>query len=357
MKCRRCKKTSQCVQERELRHAPALLILNIARGKVIPGTMQHVKDCTAVVIPEQLDMSQHLNMHEFGKGSKVTYSLRGVVSHSGNQLDTGHYVSYIRRGKNRDDWHEMNDSQVQQVPQAYFDDSAVDALSKDLYVNRFTPYVLFYERNFDSDVLVPGREAFNVDEGDSNDEQPSHWTGRERYSTPDAVLSGSNGGNKDKNGHSDRSDDENKNEGEKGAKKQDNAVVWIMGAKGEEKALPAALLVKVTIGEVEVKLPRQLISHLDWKQSKNVKIDVRLRAPKGLVIPTEKDHIEASLSDMQNQAYYSQQRQQGKQNFSSPGPGPPFWGRYWKSVKRSADDVTEGEIQDAKRYCRARQSP
>lgn len=138
MKCRRCKKTSQCVQERKLRHAPALLVLNIARGKVIPGTMQHVKDCTAVVIPEQLDMSQHLNMHEFGTGSKVTYSLRGVVSHSGNQLDTGHYVSYIHRGKNRDDWHEMNDSQVQQVSQTYFDDSAVDALSNDLYVNRFT---------------------------------------------------------------------------------------------------------------------------------------------------------------------------------------------------------------------------
>lgn len=332
-KCCRCERVSECIQQRKLRHAPALLALTISRGRYDRETLSMVKDCTAVVIPEHLDLSAHLNIHEFGEGSKVTYSLCSIVSHKGNQLDSGHYVSYVRGAADRSQWFEVNDQTVTQVTQAYFDDSAVSGFDKETYVNRFTPYIIFYERDFKSEILTPGREAVNVGEGENVDEQPSHWTGRERE-----VISPIEGSESD-------------SESNASSQEEDENLLWTIGSKKDEQSLPAVLLVKIIIGEVEVELPRHVISHLNWKPKKDIKIDVKLRAPKGAgIVSGGNDFVEASLSDIQDEAYYNQRRQKEKSD-STPLP-TSAWNKYWHPVKRSADDLTERQVEEIKRVCR-----
>lgn len=300
------------------------------------------KDCTAVAIPERLELSDYLNAHEFGKGSRLTYSLCSVVSHQGNQLDNGHYVSYVRGVKDRNQWYEINDQQVNQVSQSYFDDSEVGALSEENYVNRFTPYILFYEKDLKSEVVIPGRAAMNVGEGESEDEEPTHWTGTVRDVTPDTEESGMNAASQEEELQEDEVPEE--------------ALAWTMGTDEDEKSLPAVLLVKIGIGEVEVKLPRHVISHLNWRKKRDITIDIKLRASKGRGINTRwNDHVEASLSDMQDQVYYSERLQKEKQDKSAE-QSMPAWNKIWKPAKRSADDLTEDEIQEVKRVCREQKS-
>lgn len=287
--CERCKEQGGCTRQKQFQHAPALLIIAISR---ITATLQ--KNTTAVMIPDQLDVSKHLNAHEFGEGSRVTYSLSSVVSHVGRETQSGHYVSYVRGGKLRDEWAELNDRVVTQKVLSDFDESRATDLGKSAFKSRPTPYILFYERNYATDNIIAGREAMNVGK---------KWTGTE--------------------------------------------VDWVKGAneKNEKKFPPAVLQVTVTIGEIEIKLPPHVISHLDWKKRRTVEIDARLRIPKGeRKRVLEQDYKEVSLSDIQNQEYYLEQRQR-------EGEGEPAqkkrktWRDNWQNVTRDSTDLTLEEIQ------------
>lgn len=337
--CSRCNKFSDCVQERKLQHAPGLLTMVVSRGKYDSETGEMGKDCAAIIIPERIDLSTHLNAHEFGSGSKVTYSLCSVVSHSGNQLDGGHYVSFIRQDADKGKWLKVDDEHIQKVSISDFDDSAVADLDEDQYLNRLTPYILFYERDFQSQVLVPGRAALNVNEGENKDEPPSQWTGKERATAPEGRDS-----KNERNTQGDKDEDVEEDV-------EDIPLTWTMGAKGEEQNLPAVLLVKVAIGDVEIELPRHVISHLNWKIRKDVTIDIRLRAPKSAAVgrlASGKNYVETSLSDIQNEACCRKRLQQEKKKTEVPQLA---WNQVWTSVIRNADDLTEDEIEEMRRVC------
>lgn len=331
MQCDRCKKTSDIVQERKIQHAPALLMLTISRARLNPQTYRLEKDRSAVIIPESLDISQYMDAHAFGEGSKITYSLSGVVSHSGKGLANGHYVSYVRGEGSRKEWVEINDEERRSRSLSDFDDSGAAAMSNAEFASRFTPYVLFYEREFDKDVITPGRAALNVDEGMEKDEQPSHWTGTVREVTPSVKESQPNAADEEANEHG-------TDEGE---------IDWTKGIEEDKFYPPAVLLVRVSIGDIEVQLPRMVLSHLNWKKQRDVKINVKLRAPKSY--PNKSggsDHVEASLSDMQDQAYYVERCK--SERGGEDVPKPEAWNKFWHGVKRTSVDLTDAQIEEVR---------
>lgn len=426
-KCPRCGKKSTCREDKKFQHAPALLTLAISRGTTRPGedgTLESGKNMSAVTIPYQLDISRHLNTHEFGEGSSVTYSLSSVVSHRGTTLEGGHYVSYIRAGTSRNQWIELDDASATVKVLSDFDESRSASLKARDFRRRFTPYILFYERNFVADKLVPGRAADNVGEGDDKDEQPTHWTGTvsevaavANDTSPrsltaavndlsavnsggtidpdsnadaggnanaagdagtighttnggkfsdggnnnnadninaihDASLTGDAGtakatsitGNADAEGDSNEAGDGNAagDTNDEGA--ANDVLDYTEGAEGDERFPPAVLLVTITIGGVEVQLPRHILSQFRWGKSQDIKIDARLRIPKGeckrvLQQSDPKNYVEANLSNIQHEAYYFERRERETMTNRIQKKQKP-WNKFWIKVSQGSDDLT-----------------
>lgn len=159
-----------------------MLILTILRANI------EQKVYEAVLVPEELDISRHLNAHEFGEGSRVTYSLASVISHQGEDSTWGHYVSYLQQSHHdRKTWFKVNDHVVTGVRLSDFDDSRAAKMALGEFQRRATPYILFYERNFETDIITTGRAATNINEGDNRNERPSVWTGDIRAVTPECI--------------------------------------------------------------------------------------------------------------------------------------------------------------------------
>ncbi|KAK8130936.1 hypothetical protein PG984_007374 [Apiospora sp. TS-2023a] len=94
-------------------------------------------DLSDYVSPEFKDVS-HVN--EDGFSGKPTYQLYGVISHRGERINNGHYVSYVRQGPDQT-WFLCNDDIVNQ--------KSLDEMKTEWFTPRgdpFTPMMLFYKR-------------------------------------------------------------------------------------------------------------------------------------------------------------------------------------------------------------------
>lgn len=331
IKCRRCQRTSVAAKTTKFQHAPAVLMLLLSRGAHDVAGGQLDKNCAAVTIPEKLDISMHLNAHDFGGGSKITYSLSSVVSHRGSRITSGHYVSYVLSGLKRDQWFELDDATVRSTNKAKFDDSQTDPSDRD-FRDRFTPYMLFYQRNFDQDIVKPGRPATNVDEGEDKDEQPTQWTGSARQLTP--ASSGESG---------------------TAVRGNDDPPLppnWTRGAEGEDENPPASLHVSVTIGETKIQLPRQIISHFKWNKSKQLEIDVKLRAPRGrlrklIANPLGKDYLEMDLAERYGEMQYI--LRSNRDNRAGVQKKATAWTRSWSETTRKSTDLSTKDVETARK--------
>lgn len=191
--CYRCKRqNADLVRHDDIKQAPEILFICIARykgkevrhknGKV---SFKAVKDLDAVEIPDDLELSEFLNRHDYGAGSVVEYHLAGMVSHSGESATSGHYHSFVRGGAKKEQWYRINDSRVKACDLQDVNDSKANTLRSSDFKTRFTPYILMYEINPQTTKTTPGRAAQNVDEGVDKDERPTIWTGGQpREQTP-----------------------------------------------------------------------------------------------------------------------------------------------------------------------------
>ena len=80
-------------------------------------------------------------------GEVVSYSLHSVVVHYGNTMEGGHYYAWVRLGP--DSWSRISDNLV------FNQQATTENL---VFQGSHTPYVLFFERETDSD-CPPSDEA------------------------------------------------------------------------------------------------------------------------------------------------------------------------------------------------------
>ncbi|KAK8069358.1 ubiquitin carboxyl-terminal hydrolase isozyme L3 [Apiospora phragmitis] len=131
-------------QTRHITRLPQLLCLRLTRE-----ASQSRKTLREVEFEvDDLDLTPHLSP-EFGRTTNLSdedgfsvkpiYDLYGVISHRGNSLSAGHYISYVRQGPTHT-WFECNDEVVTERPleelrRAWFNRST-----------HFDPLMLFYKR-------------------------------------------------------------------------------------------------------------------------------------------------------------------------------------------------------------------
>jgi len=197
-RCPRCnRKDADLERYDDIKQAPEILFICIARYKVreVRGkngedsSFTGVKDLDVVEIPEDLELSDFLNRHDYGEKSVVEYRLSGMISHSGQSATSGHYHSFVRGGRAREQWYRTNDSRVETCDLEDFNDSKANGMNSSKFKTRFTPYILMYEINPRKSKTTPGRAAQNVGEGDDKDERPTTWTGGDpREQTPGMAV-------------------------------------------------------------------------------------------------------------------------------------------------------------------------
>ncbi|KAL7824847.1 hypothetical protein SRHO_G00343910 [Serrasalmus rhombeus] len=142
-----CEQGCRASEVQEFSTLPRVLILHVMRFDMLDYG-EKLKD--RMDIPAQLDLSDFPGVASLGKQSSGStsfqasprsslrpglYRLHGVVSHLGNSLDSGHYISDVAEGEG-DSWLTFNDSEV-----SHMNESAV------LKRRAKTAYLLFYVRS------------------------------------------------------------------------------------------------------------------------------------------------------------------------------------------------------------------
>ena len=80
-------KSKRFTKKTEIRKLPKLLVINLSRYKI--GRVAQLKIMNPVKLEEKLVLKE---------GDKdVTYQLRGVISHKGKHLRSGHYIAFTKQ--------------------------------------------------------------------------------------------------------------------------------------------------------------------------------------------------------------------------------------------------------------------
>ena len=122
--CRFCKRTSKKEEIMRVAYLPQVLIISLQRIN-----KNGMKNEAPVRFYEGLDLREIIDA-EISDGSSTKYNLFAVTNHIG-EINTGHYFSYIKIGKN---WYCFEDSKVYEVGYQ------INMTSKDVYT-------LFYMRS------------------------------------------------------------------------------------------------------------------------------------------------------------------------------------------------------------------
>jgi len=358
-RCPRCSRTDTgAVKRFKFQQTPEVLFVTLARGlNHFEGPQLNAdgstkydergnlvnnnvgkKDFTAVTIPETLDISAWLNHHQYGPGSHVSYRLAGVVSHRGGDLKWGHYHSYVRGGQDRNKWFELNDDIVRQCLLSDFDDSQAHGMDKQSLRERFTPYIMLYEKDHANEVYHPGFHTININEGDEVDARPGHWTGLSP--PPQAPKSPSSSANTAKTNESDGED-------------EDVEIAFFEDFSGNNGWSHALLDIVVTIDGTNFRLPQHAIRHFDKSKARSAKIKAILTVPKGTreeVDDMEDDEVEWSQMDLA-QAYIDAEVEQveKEKEAASMARRKGQYRRSLRKVKLSEEELEERIEQEEDR--------
>ena len=123
-KCDNCELKDKCVKEFTVSDTSEVIILQVKAFSYINGIT--VKNNSTVLVDGQLDIF-------YGK----QYSLHGVIYHIGT-ANSGHYICKV---KYNDKWIVMSDTKISNTS----DSTSLDSNA--------TPYVVFYKRTGNSDIL------------------------------------------------------------------------------------------------------------------------------------------------------------------------------------------------------------
>jgi ubiquitin C-terminal hydrolase len=133
--CQKCKKTGPSQYKETIYSFPVYLIIILNRGK------GNIFNCH-VQIPEKFNASNFVDQ----KSQNDDYELIGIVSHFGESGMGGHFIAFCKHfidGK----WRCYNDSIVTECPNDY--------------LNKGTPYILFYKKCFIENVNYQNSQMSN----------------------------------------------------------------------------------------------------------------------------------------------------------------------------------------------------
>jgi len=105
--CEYCKECTVSEKQLSFTTLPEVLCIHIKRfkyGNLSGGTKQD----------EKISFQKNLELPLNTTGQSADYELIGIINHQGSSVNSGHYVSYVKRD---DSWYEFNDSYVSQVPE------------------------------------------------------------------------------------------------------------------------------------------------------------------------------------------------------------------------------------------------
>lgn len=114
-RCSSCGCKTRAVKRFSLHRVPHVLQLHLKRFETQWGG--HSKKISRhVSFAMSMSVAEFVSESERGAMGSSTYSLYGVVVHSGHSVRSGHYYAFVR-GSNGV-WYEMDDDQVRTVPQS-----------------------------------------------------------------------------------------------------------------------------------------------------------------------------------------------------------------------------------------------
>ena len=98
-------------RRRLVTQAPEVLIIRLSRFCFEP--IEDSEEMDEVKIVDEIDFEEYLNMGEFIESeSPLMYRLEGVVAHSGESIESGHYVAAVRRRDDERSFCNINDGVV-----------------------------------------------------------------------------------------------------------------------------------------------------------------------------------------------------------------------------------------------------
>lgn len=295
-KCPRCNTSSDIEKYLTMRNTPEVLLVKINRN-LFRDSLQK-KNMQAIDVPEVLEMTDWLEHSDFQAGSVAKYRLSGVVSHRGQSVTSGHYVSYIREANRLRSWYEVNDKDVELCTLGDFNDSqAANISNADDFNNRFTPYILLYELDTKLSRTMPGgRILMNIDEGEDADIAPTKYMAGKgkRTETVDDFPTEDDG---------------------------DYSKAMI----GEDDQPGAIVNATITIDDEKFIFPRQFIKHFDKDKSRYVEFEASITAPTG------RSNLKRQRLDLMK-AYVDAERYRRKGKKRRTLKNPAGWSKRWKDL-------------------------
>jgi len=133
--CQKCKKTGNSNYKESIYSFPLYLIIILNRGK------GNIFNCY-VQVPEKFNASNFVD----NKSPNDEYELIGIVSHFGESGMGGHFIAFCKH-YNDGIWRCYNDSVVTEC--------------QNDYLNKGTPYILFYKKCFIENLNAPNSQMTN----------------------------------------------------------------------------------------------------------------------------------------------------------------------------------------------------
>ena len=123
--CEKCKKHTKAAKRYTIETPPEVLIIQLKRYDMYGNKLKH-----KVEFPPVFSLQQYMS----SSNGDEFYKLYGVVSHIGNHIRAGHYISYISHPSSQSiDWYSIDDEDVKSV--TWSDVDSVQA------------YLLFYTKS------------------------------------------------------------------------------------------------------------------------------------------------------------------------------------------------------------------
>ncbi|KAL7288753.1 hypothetical protein TKK_0016733 [Trichogramma kaykai] len=150
MSCESCNHDTHSMQVK-LKEIPKLLTIQIKRYDMAPEGV--TKNVTLIDVPRVLELDSLIiyNSEEFAECP--TYEAVGIISHIGDNVDSGHYISFVRHESN---WF-------------YYDDSNVKILTEEevFKLIQNNAYVVFYKvADLDQEIIEESLDIKDVKECD-----------------------------------------------------------------------------------------------------------------------------------------------------------------------------------------------
>lgn len=134
--CSRCNEKVDATQEAYITQLPPVLTLQLQRFAIHGQQVMKVLD--RVNIPQNFSWSTSAT-NKCNISKQYFYTISGIVSHVGQSINCGHYVSYV---KNRsDEWFKCDDLNITAISEQKLINDVLSPTKE----SRETPYLLLYE--------------------------------------------------------------------------------------------------------------------------------------------------------------------------------------------------------------------